>query len=35
MSRPAVRLKQDAATFPVPQHRDQVIASMRRDTRRI
>lgn len=30
MSRPAVRLKQDAAAFPVPQHRDQVIEAIAR-----
>lgn len=28
MSRPAARLKQDAAAFPVPQHRDQVIEAI-------
>lgn len=34
MSRPAVRLKQDAATFPVPQHRDQVIEAIAQIGRR-
>lgn len=28
MSRPAIRLKQDAAAFPVPQHLDQVIEAI-------
>lgn len=28
MSRPTARLKQDAAAFPVPQHRDQVIEAI-------